>query len=345
MARLSQLKVAMGTSIFFAAFIFAMFLSAIMFLLDFSLIYSIIGTILFILFQYLIGPFIIGASSRLHYLKPGENQWLESIVKNLATKDGIPLPKLATVPNKTPNAFVFGRTSKSATLAVHEGLLTNLNKEEVEGVVAHELGHIKHKDYIVMTVLSALPLIAYIAAQTLFRVGMYSSFSNRKNKKGNSGLALVVLGAISFLVYIITFLSVMRLSRLREHYADAYSAYLTGNPRGLQSGLAKITYGLSIIPQKSTQVRTFYIGDPTMTKQEIQTLMKNKQEYDLDKDGILDEVELQRAMQKEAKTTWNSLNNWFSTHPPTFKRIMLLREIEKEMDTGRYSYKNVYSKI
>jgi len=137
----------------------------------------------------------------------------------------------------------------------------------------------------------------------------------------------------------------MRLSRLREHYADAYSAYLTGNPRGLQSGLAKITYGLSIIPQKSTQVRAFYIGDPTMAKQEIQTLMKNKQEYDLDKDGILDQVELQRAMQKEAKSTWNSLNNWFSTHPPTFKRIMLLREIEKEMDTGRYSHKNIYSKI
>ena len=73
--------------------------------------------------------------------------------------------------------------------------------------------------------------------------------------------------------------------------------------------------------------------------------MKSKQEYDLDKDGVLDEVELQRAMEKEAKSTWNSLNNWFSTHPPTFKRIMLLLKIEKEMDTVRYSSKNVYSKI
>ncbi|MCJ7714812.1 hypothetical protein MUO66_10205 [Candidatus Bathyarchaeota archaeon] len=83
LARLSQLKVSMGTSIFFAAFIFALFLSAIMFMLDFSLIYSVIGTILFILFQYLVGPFIIGASSRLHYLKPGENQWVESIVNSI----------------------------------------------------------------------------------------------------------------------------------------------------------------------------------------------------------------------------------------------------------------------
>lgn len=137
----------------------------------------------------------------------------------------------------------------------------------------------------------------------------------------------------------------MRLSRLREHYADTYSAYLTNTPRGLQSGLAKITYVLSIIPQKSTQARAFYIKDPTMAKQEIQTLMKNKQEYDLDKDGILYEVELQRAMQKEAKSTRNNLNNWFSKHPFTFKRIMLLREIEKEMSTGKYSHKNIYSKI
>ena len=71
------------------------------------------------------------------------------------------MPRLATVPNNTPNAFTFGRTTSSATLAVHEGLLKQLNENEVKGVIAHELGHIKHKDYIVMTVLSALPLIAY----------------------------------------------------------------------------------------------------------------------------------------------------------------------------------------
>ncbi|MCK5626130.1 M48 family metalloprotease, partial [Candidatus Bathyarchaeota archaeon] len=336
---------AMATSIFIAAFIFALFLSAMMFLLAFPLTYALIGAILFILFQYLLGPLIVSASVRLHYLKPGENQWLETTVKTLAEKDEVSIPRLAIVPNKTPNAFVFGRTSRSATLAVHEGLLTSLNKDEVEGVIAHELGHIKHKDYIVMTVLSALPLIAYIVAQSLCRYGMISSYSRRGNRDGNAGLAIVIAGGISFLVYITTFLSVMRLSRLREHYADAYSAYLTGEPNNLQSGLAKITYGLSIIPQKSTQVRAFYIGDPTMAKKEISTLMKNKQEYDLDKDGVLDEVELQRAMEKEAKSTWGNLNNWFSTHPPTFKRILLLREIEKEMETGNYSSKNVYSKI
>src|SRR4030042_6439684 len=104
-------------------------------------------------------------STRLQYLKAGENPWLESTVKGLAEKSQIPMPRLATVPDNTPNAFVFGRTASSATLAVHEGLLRNLNEDEVRGVIGHELGHIRHKDYIVMTVLSALPLIAYIIAR------------------------------------------------------------------------------------------------------------------------------------------------------------------------------------
>jgi len=240
----------MGTSIFIAAFIFAFFLSAIMFVLQFSLLYSIIGTALFILIQYLIGPIIVSSTTRLHYLKPGENPWLESLVKELVEKSSLPIPKLAIVPSKTPNAFVFGRTAKDATLALHEGLLTTLNAEEIRGVVAHELGHIKHKDYIVMTVLSALPLIAYIIAQATLRAGALSSRYRRK-RDGNAGAALVIIGVISFVVYIISFVSVMRLSRLREHYADAYSAYLTGSPKSLKSALAKITYGLSIAPENS----------------------------------------------------------------------------------------------
>lgn len=351
MARLSELKFAMGTSIFIAAFIFGAFLIGVLYLFQFDLVTGLIiglaGTGLFILLQYLIGPAIIAATTRLHYLKPGENPWFENTVKEFVEKSEMPMPRLAIVPNKSPNAFVFGRTASSATLALHEGLLTSLNQDEVKGVIAHELGHIKHKDYIVMTVLSALPLIAYIVAQAMFRAGIVSSYSGRRRRDdgGNAGLALVAVGVISFIVYIISFLAVMRLSRLREHYADAYSAYLTGSPRSLQSALSKITYGLSIAPPASSEARAFYIEDPTMAKQEISMLMKNKQQYDLDKDGVLDERELQQAMEKEAKSTWNQLNNLFATHPPTFKRILLLREIEEEMETGRYTSDRVYAHV
>jgi heat shock protein HtpX len=354
LARLSELKFAMGTSIFIASFIFGLFLIGIIYLLQYyvlgfdllaGLLLGLGGIALFILFQYLAGPAIVAATARLHYLEPGENQWLETTVKDLAEKSGVPMPKVATVPNNTPNAFVFGRSTRSATLAVHDGLLRSLNQDEIRGVIAHELGHVKHRDFIVMTVLSALPLIAYLIAQFAFRAGVASSYSRGRNKEGNAGTALVALGVVSFTVYIITFLAVMRLSRLREHYADAYSAYLTGSPRSLESGLAKITYGLSISPKGPEGARAFYIGDPVQAKREISEIVEKKNEYDLDKDGVLDERELELAMEKESKSTWVTMNSWFATHPPTFKRILLLREIEEEMDTGRYTVDRVYAHI
>ncbi|MCJ7430461.1 M48 family metalloprotease [Candidatus Bathyarchaeota archaeon] len=344
MARLAQLKFAMGSSIFIVGFIFAAFLAAIMFIIQLNLIYSVILTVLFILFQYLIGPAIVRMTTRLQYLKPGENPWLESTVKGLADKTGIPMPRLATVPDNTPNAFVFGRTATGATLALHEGLLRNLNEDEVKGVIGHELGHIKHKDYIVMTVLSALPLLAYLVARGTWQAAWISGRSREKNE-GNMRAALFAVGIISYVVYIISLLCVMRLSRLREHYADAYSAYVTGSPRSLESALTKITYGLSLSPKAPSGARAFYIGDPAQAKQEIQQIMDKKQEYDLDHDGVLDEKELELAMEKEAKSAWTKMNSLFSTHPPTFKRILLLHEIEGEMESGRYTNDRVYAHI
>ncbi len=345
MARLAQLKLAMGTSIFLVSLVFAIFLSVIMFIIQLDLIFSVILTALFILFQYLIGPAVVAASTRLQYLKPGENPWLESTVKDLAAKSSLPMPKLAIVPDQTPNAFVFGRTSSGATLAVHEGLLRNLSQDEVKGVIGHELGHIKHKDYIVMTVLSALPLIAYIIARGTWGAARFARGSSRNREEGSMRAALVAIGAISYVVYIISLLFVMRLSRLREHYADSYSAYLTGSPRSLESALTKITYGLSISQKPPTGARAFYIGDPAMAKQEIAEIMDKKQEYDLDHDGVLDEHELELAMEKEAKSTWARMNTWFSTHPPTFRRIMLLHEIESEMTSGQYTSDRIYAHV
>ncbi len=355
MAKLSDLKWAMGTSIFAASFIFGLFLLAVIFVLQYyivgfdlltGLLLALGGTLLFILFEYAIGPSIVSLTTHLQYLKPGENPWLENTVKEMATKSGIPMPKLAIVPNKTPNAFTFGRTSSSATLAVHEGLLRSLNEDEVRGVIAHELGHIKHKDYIVMTVLSALPLIAYWIAQIALNAAWFGGATSRRGKdQGNAGAVLIAIGALSFVVYILSFLAVMRLSRLREHFADAYSAYLTGNPRSLESALAKITYGLSLAPKATAEARSFYIEDPSQAKQEVAEIMDKKDEYDLDHDGVLDERELELAMEKESKSTWVQMNSLFATHPPTFKRILLLKEIEQEMDTGKYSGDKIYNHV
>lgn len=345
MARLGQLKLAMGTSIFLVAFIFAAFLALIMYIVDLSLIYAVIGTILFVLLQYLIGPSIVAVSSRLQYLKPGDNPWLETTVKELSEKSGIKMPRLATSPDNSPNAFVFGRTANSATLTVHEGLLKSLTEDEVRGVIGHELGHIKHKDYIVMTLLSALPLLAYIIARGTWQIAWFARGSSRDKNEGSMRAALFAVGAISYAAYIISLLFVMRLSRLREHYADAYSAYVTGSPRNLESALTKITYGLSLSSKPPSGARALYIADPAMAKQEIAEIVEKKDEYDLDHNGVLDERELELAMENEAKSTWHKINTWFSTHPPTFRRILLLREIEEEMQSGKYASDRIYAKV
>lgn len=345
MARLGQLRLAMGTSIFLVAFIFAAFLALIMYIVDLSLIYAVIGTILFVLLQYLIGPFIVAVSSRLQYLKPGDNPWLETTVKELSEKSGIKMPRLAISPDNSPNAFVFGRTANSATLTVHEGLLKSLKEDEVRGVIGHELGHIKHKDYIVMTLLSALPLLAYIIARGTWQIAWFARGSSRDKNEGSMRAALFAVGAISYAAYIISLLFVMRLSRLREHYADAYSAYVTGSPRNLESALTKITYGLSLSSKPPSGARALYIADPAMAKQEIAEIVEKKDEYDLDHNGVLDERELEHAMEKEAKSTWHKINTWFSTHPPTFRRILLLREIEEEMQSGKYASDRIYAKV
>jgi heat shock protein HtpX len=345
LARLAQLKLTMTMSILFVSVIFAIFLGVIMLILQLPIVWAFLATLVFILVQYLVGPAIVRGTTKLHYLKQDENPWLESTVKELADKGGTRMPRLAIVPDETPNAFIFGRTAGDATLAVHEGLLRQLNKDEVKAVVGHELGHLKHRDYLVMTMLSALPLLAYWVAWGTFEAARWSSVGSSRKKEGGGRAALFVVALISYVVYIVALLCVMGLSRLREHYADAYSAYVTGQPRQLQSALAKITYGLSLSPKPPTGARTFYIGDPAMARQEIQSIVRQKETYDLDRDGVLDERELELAMEKEAKSTWTSINTWFSTHPPTFKRILLLREIENEMTVGQYSDDRIYAHV
>lgn len=231
-------------------------------------------------------------------------------------------------------------------MAVHEGLLAQLNKDEVKGVIGHELGHVRHKDFLIMTAVSSLPLLAYLIFRFSFEAAWISGRTSRRKDSGGLAAALVVISVLSYIVYMVALLCVMRLSRLREHYADAYSAYVTGSPRSLESALTKITYGLSLAPHPERDgARTLYIGDPALAKLEIQGIVSKKEEYDLDKDGVLDERELELAMEKEAKSRWLTVNRLFQTHPATFQRILLLREIESEMSTGKYSSDRMYAHV
>jgi len=343
----------MTATVLLVGFLFAAFLVVLMYVV--SLLWQLsslemyviaaIGSGFFVIIEYLMGPSIVRAVTSLRYLPHGENPWLEETASKLADKSGLPMPKLAIVPDETPNAFVFGRTASSATLAVHEGLLKQLNAKEVEGVIGHEFGHLQHKDYLVMTALAALPLIAYWIARLSFETMRRGRLRARGKGGGLIVATIVVAAAISYVAYLAIQLCVMRLSRLREHYADAYSAYLTGQPRELESALTKITYGLSLSPKPPSGARTLYIDDPAWAKREFEGILLKKEEYDLDRDGVLEENELELAMEKEAKNTWLKINALFATHPPTYRRILLLREMESEIESGKFAISRIYDRI
>ena len=346
MAGLGALKRTMGFTIILVFAIFLGLLTIIsVFFLDptTALILGLVGAFFIILLQYLIGPFIVKATSRLHYLAPGENQWLETKVSQMASVSGIPMPRLAISPDPTPNAFVFGRTQNSATLAVHQGLLQRLNEDEIEGVIAHELGHVKHRDFIVVTMISAIPLVAYLIARSVLWGG-YVGTGRGSNRNSSAG-ALIIIAVGAYVVYILTTLLALRLTRLRESYADAYSAYLTKQPRELESALTKIAFGLSLAPGEPHGARAFFIEDPAQAKRDVAEIMDQKSKYDLDHDGVLSERELEMAMEAEAKSNWRRASQLFMTHPPTYKRILMLREIEQEMNTGTFQESRIYNQV
>ena len=348
MAGLGALKRTMSFTIIL---VFAIFLGLILvvsfFFLDpfQGLVLAIVGSVFIILFQYAVGPVIVRATSRLHYLETGENRWLESKVAQLASQSNIPTPRIAISPDPTPNAFVFGRTSKGATLAVHQGLLQRLNEDEIEGVIGHELGHVKHRDFIVVTMISAIPLVAYLIARAVLWGGYASGYSRRGSGKNNNAGVLIIIAVVAYLVYILTTLLALRLTRLRESYADAYSAFLTQRPRELESALTKIAYGLSIAPGEPHGARAFFIEDPAQAKQDVARIIDQKSKYDLDHDGVLSERELELAMEAEAKSNWRKAAELFMTHPPTYKRILMLREIEQDMNTGNFQQSNIYKHV
>lgn len=168
---------------------------------------------------------------RLYRAKPSQDKKLNEMVERLSREAKIPKPRVFVVPQKVPNAFATGRDPKHSALAITEGL-TGLTDEEMEGVLAHEIGHIQNRDVLVSTVAATLAgAISYIA-----QIGYFSLYGGDERGAGSIiGLILIVIFAPLAALMIR-----MAISRSREYRADRYGALITKNPEGLASALRKI---------------------------------------------------------------------------------------------------------
>ena len=173
---------------------------------------------------------------------------LYSMVEDLTARASMPMPKLYLLPSESPNAFATGRNPEHAAVAVTQGLMDLMDYEEVQGVVAHELSHIRHRDTLIGTVAATLAGAVMVLAN-MARWGAILGGGSRDNDGGS----IIGLLATAIVAPIAAMLIQMAISRSREFKADAGAAEITGNPNGLASALKKLKTAGERIPLKATQ--------------------------------------------------------------------------------------------
>jgi heat shock protein HtpX len=174
---------------------------------------------------------------------------LYGIVRRLATRGGLPMPRIYIIPGDTPNAFATGRNPEHAAVAVTEGIMRTLDDTELEGVIAHELSHVRNRDTLTMTIAATLAgVITYLAHMAQWA----AMFGGRRSDDEESSGGVIGTLAMAILAPIAAMLVQMAISRTREFQADASGARLAGSPWGLAKALEKLEMAAGIVPMDAT---------------------------------------------------------------------------------------------
>ena len=249
-----------------------------------AVILSTLGTIA----SYWYSDKIVLSVTKTREPSPLEQEHLSNVVEGLAIAAGIPTPRFIIAQDDNLNAFATGRDPEHAVLAVTSGLLNTMNREELEGVVAHEMSHINNYDIRFASMVAVLVGIVVIAAQIFLRGMMFSGGGGGGRRNGGGNVIFLVIGIIlAILAPIFTQLVQLAVSRQREYLADSSGAYLTRNPEGLASALEKIK-NFNINEKVNGAVSHLYFVNPLLPK---------------------------------------NAESLFATHPPIEERIRRLREM------------------
>ena len=185
---------------------------------------------------------------------------LFKIVKEVSQDANLPMPRVYIVPSETPNAFATGRSPKHSAVACTQGILSLLTKEELKGVIAHEMSHIKNRDTLIMVIASTIAgVISYLAMMARF-AAIFGG-GNRDDRNGSNGLGLLVMAIIT---PIIAMLIQLAISRSREYMADESGARIIKNPGALASALEKLEAGVKVHPMRlgSEATSSLFIVNP-----------------------------------------------------------------------------------
>ena len=252
------LRARMGLTMFLLFAVYLLFVVALIELAGAGLLLVALLLGSFTLVQYFFSDRLTLWSMGAEEADPAEYPQLHASVERLSKQADLPKPTVAVAQNRVPNAFATGRSPSNAAVAVTTGLLETLDQEELDGVLAHELAHIKNRDVMVMTIASFMATIAFL----IVRFGFYSfMFGRGRDPRG----MVAVFGAvvISLLVWIISYILIRALSRYREYAADRGAAQITGNPGALASALMKISGAVDRIPKEDlrgeAEMNAFFI--------------------------------------------------------------------------------------
>jgi len=242
------------------------------------------------------GDSIILATSGAQEIKKSDNPELWRIVENLAITAGLPMPKVYIIPEPVPNAFATGRDPKNASIAVTTGLLERLNKQELEGVIAHEMSHVGNYDIRVMTIVAILVGVIAVISDIFIR-SRWFGFGRRDDRDNQGGQLIALLSIVAaILAPIIATIIQLAISRKREYLADADGALLTRYPDGLANALEKISKYNQPLAHASSATAHLYIANPL-----------GKEEKDSQNESFFAKI--------------------LSTHPPIKERIKILRQM------------------
>ena len=292
------LTVRMLLSFGILALLYIVFLSALVYVgLDFISI-TVVASIM-ILLQWYFSDKIVLWSSGAKIVTRDQYPLLHDVIERIIARSSLPKPKIAVINTKMPNAFATGKGKRSSVVAVTTGLLDLLDTEELEGVLAHELTHIRNRDVLVLTLASLFSTVAWYLMQFGFYGGMgygygYGYGYSGRDRNNGGGLAIVVI--VAMLTWVVSFLIIRAISRYREFAADRGSAQMTGKPAKLANALMKISGDMQRMPTKDL-----------------------RQAEGLNAFFIIPAV------------SGSTIINLFSTHPPVEKRIQKLMEMEASM--------------